>query len=249
MFLCNPRSANNTFDELCTVILENDADICGITETWYKHDLPAQLVFIPGYALVTKSRVNRIGGGVALYVKHDIYPSQPSNVSVPDDLEVTWIQVRPTRLPRSISCLFCVVIYYPQPDNAVAERLMDHIQSSLDLLTTSHTNAGFIVMGDFNQLDVTPLLYDQRYKQIVHQPTRGTRTLDKIISNISPFYDKLTCCHRLDNLTMRHLLWQPKHYRATPNLTRTRINRPMPTSAICSFGRWASSHDWRSRSY
>ena len=89
VFLCNPRSANNKFDELCTVILENDADICGITETWYKHDLPAQLVSIPGYALVTKSRVNRIGGGVALYAKHDIYPSQPSNVSVPDDLEVT----------------------------------------------------------------------------------------------------------------------------------------------------------------
>ena len=58
-----------------------------------------------------------------------------------------------TRLPRSVSCIICAVIYYPQPDNMVAERLITHIQTATDSLKTAHPDAGFILMGDFNKLE------------------------------------------------------------------------------------------------
>ena len=137
------------------------------------------------------------------------------------------IQVWPTLLLRSISCLFWAVIYHPQPDNAVAERLMDRIQLTLDRLTTIHPNSGFIGKGDFNQLEVTPLLYDRRYRQIMHEPTRGTCTLDKIISNVSQFYNNMNILIVTDwtiwpwdiTLAARTLLWQPGHYSGSPDIT------------------------------
>ena len=75
--LCNARSANNKFDELSTVILEYDVGVSAITETWFKHDLPASLISIPGYVVFHKSRIHRKEGGVALYAKDTFKPSHP----------------------------------------------------------------------------------------------------------------------------------------------------------------------------
>ena len=40
----------------------------------------------------------------------------------------------------------------------------------------------------FNKLDITPLRNNFELKQIVHFPTRGRRTLDLILTNISEYY-------------------------------------------------------------
>ena len=45
-----------------------------------------------------------------------------------------------------------------------------------------------LIAGDFNRLQITRLRNNFQLKQIVHFPTRGRRTLDLILTNISEYY-------------------------------------------------------------
>lgn len=243
--LCNTRSAYNKFDELSITILDHDIDVCAITETWFKHDLPSKVVTIPGFTMFAKSRLDRNGGGVAIYAKHHLNPSLPKDIVVPTNLEVVWIKLRPQRLPRSITCIFCAVIYYPQPDHSVETQLTEHIITTMDELSTDHPDAGFVILGDFNQLNTDPLLTDQRYRQIVDRPTRGEHILDKIITNISSWYADVQIKSPIGMSDHNTLLWSPKTvYTKQPNKTRYRHSRPMPDSAVRGFGAWIADQDW-----
>ena len=71
------------------------------------------------------------------------------------------------------------MIYYPQPNIDIATQLLDHITAVIDQMSTKHPHAAFVILGDFNQLDISPLLYDSCYKQIVKKPTRAENILDK----------------------------------------------------------------------
>nr|XP_054774602.1 uncharacterized protein LOC129282765 [Lytechinus pictus] len=193
LFLCNARSAVNKFDELSAIIQVHDVDLCAITETWYKHDLPLGLVSIPGYSMFIKSREHRSGGGVALYAKHHLNATSPSNIKVPDNLEVVWAKLRPHRLPRSVSCIFCAAVYFPQPDNLVEAQLVEHLLAAIDDIMTRHPEAVIFITGDFNRLDISALVADPRFKQVVRQATRGDRILDKIICNISDHKEVIIC--------------------------------------------------------
>ena len=237
--LCNARSANNKLDELGCVLANHDIDICAVTETWFRHDLPPRLVSIPEYHMFAKSRQHRLGGGVALYVKHHLNATFVRNIIIPADLEVVWIQLHPNRLPRSISCLFCAVIYYPQPDRELEIRLTEHIISTIDSLTTTYPDASFVILGDFNQLDTAPILTDRRFQQIVGSPTRGEHILDKIITNVgADLYSNVQIHPPIGQSDHNTVLWYPKsrQTKCSSNKTRYRMTRPMPDSAIRSFG-------------
>ena len=162
--LFNARSAYNKLDELSTFIVDNEIDVCAITETWFKWDLPPDLVSIPGYSMFAKSREHRVGGGVAFYVRHQFNATQVTDISTPDNLEIVWVKLRPVRLPRTIASIFCAVVYFPQPDMSVEAQMIEHILSTIDLLTTRYPQAGFVILGDFNQMNTDPLITDQQFK-------------------------------------------------------------------------------------
>ena len=50
-----------------------DYDIVGITETWLRPHIVTRAVEIPGYSLIRADRHDRRGGGVAFYIKPNIY--------------------------------------------------------------------------------------------------------------------------------------------------------------------------------
>ena len=68
VYMCNPRSLVNKFDEFWTSILELNADIAGISESWFTPDNSCEHFEIDNYVLVSKHRENQRGSGVALYV-------------------------------------------------------------------------------------------------------------------------------------------------------------------------------------
>ena len=74
------------------------------------------------------------------------------------NLEVTWVKIRPPRLPRSISCIYCALVYYPQPDVELETELIDHLETTIDVILTNHTDAGFVILGDFNRMNIDPVL-------------------------------------------------------------------------------------------
>ena len=125
MYLCNPRSPNNKFDEFSAVINELDVDIAGIAESWFSESKPIEYFEIDKYLLITKSRTDKRGGGVAFYACEDLRAQRP-DIAVPDDSGVDWMKVRPQRLPRAVFVLFYAIFYFPT-DSSNESKLIDHL--------------------------------------------------------------------------------------------------------------------------
>ena len=112
VYLCNPRSLNNKFDEFEITIKDLDLDVVGISESWFSEEKPIDHFEIDNFELITKSRTKKRGGGVAIYAREDLRV-QRADIVVPDDLEVVWVKIRHQRLPRAISVLFYAIVYFP----------------------------------------------------------------------------------------------------------------------------------------
>ena len=214
-----------------------------VTETWFTPDFPLDLVSIPGYTTFSKCRSSQRGGGVAIYAKHDQNPQQ-LHVEIPEDLEIVWIKLQPPRLPRSVSHIIVAAVYYP-PHSVVSDHLLDLINETIDRLLSVHPHAGFAIAGDFNQLDLTQLVVNTRFKQVIKQPTRQNRILDKIVSNLSDLYDEPVIKSPLASIDHSTIVWCPlRNYHHSKNITKTRTTRPLRDSDIRRFGTWMCRHDW-----
>ena len=76
MCYINARSLRNKFSELEELAFTENYDIIGVTETWLNlqdRDFLAEYN-IPGYVIFEKSRVNKNGAGVILYIKASLNP-------------------------------------------------------------------------------------------------------------------------------------------------------------------------------
>uniref|UniRef100_A0A8D0BMQ2 NADH dehydrogenase [ubiquinone] 1 alpha subcomplex subunit 12 n=1 Tax=Salvator merianae TaxID=96440 RepID=A0A8D0BMQ2_SALMN len=83
----------NKQGELEILAQENKYDIIGITETWWDntHDWNTEL---EGYNLFKKNRLNKRGGGVALYVRK-IYTTTEINLSDNGSpVETVWVKIQ-----------------------------------------------------------------------------------------------------------------------------------------------------------
>ena len=104
-----------------------------------------------------------------------------------NSLEVLWVKLRPMRLPRGVSSSITEVVYHPsKADNYI---MLDYSTSCLIDLESHYHNCGIFILGDLNQLNVERLKSNFNLKQIVNFPTRGSNTLDKILTNLRDYYD------------------------------------------------------------
>ena len=126
-------------------------------------------------------------GGVCLYVKVFIQLIFFLICLIRNNLEVLWAILNPRRLPRGFSRLAIAAIYHPPSDNNTI--MLEYLQSCLEILETKYPNCGLILAGDFNQLPVQSFARQFQLKQIVNFPTRGTNTLDLILTNLSDYYN------------------------------------------------------------
>ena len=159
-------------EELHITACDLRVDVVAVTETWFQPDLPLQYVSIPDYELLSKARTGRTGGGVALYSKFSLNAKLVPFLQPPNHPEVLWTQFRPKRLPRSVTSIFTAVVYYPQPNAEIADELIEHLRTSIDQILTKYPGAAIIILGDFNQLDLAPLLSDSRFRQVVNNNKR-----------------------------------------------------------------------------
>ena len=65
---------------------------------------------------------------------------------------------------------------------------MKYLIKCLSTIESCYSNCGILIAGDFNRLQITCLRNNFLLKQIVHFPTRGRRTRDLILTNISEYY-------------------------------------------------------------
>ena len=75
IYLNNPRSLNNKFDEFRTTLLDYEFDIAAISGTWFSIKKLLTYYEIEGYNLYSRSRTVQKGGGVGLYVNENLNSS------------------------------------------------------------------------------------------------------------------------------------------------------------------------------
>ena len=172
--------------------------LIGISETWLNDS--SSSVDIDGYSFVHKSRENRFGGGVGLYVSSNL------NFKFRCDLDFS--------LPNVAESLF-IEIVKPQGKNIVAgviyrppnQNVDEFLTMTNELLSKiSKENKVCYLMGDFNlnlmnhqSHSVTgeflDALYSNMFFPLITRPTRITCHSATLIDNIfvNQFFDRSRC--------------------------------------------------------
>ena len=124
-----------------------------------------------------------------------------------DNLEVIWLKLRPKRLPRRISCILLVCIYYTENTDYITIR--DHMLTSIDSVIREHPDCGLVITCDFNQMSDNFLKIYYHLVQVVDIPTRGNAILDKLWSNMADVYCTPVTISALGASDHSMVLWKP----------------------------------------
>ena len=73
------------------LIKDSNIDVLAISETWLSNIIPDSFVNINGYKLYRKDRLNKTGGGVAIFIKENINHTIPTDLT--NDLELMHVQI------------------------------------------------------------------------------------------------------------------------------------------------------------
>ena len=192
----NVRSLMPKIRSVALDIIERESDLIFLSEVWQKEDDKKhqskieELLELDGIKYISTPRSGvRRGGGAALAIRLENFSITKLNVSIPKSLEVVWGLVR-TKIPNTRISTIIACCFYSPPRSKKNAVLIDHITITLQALLQTHSNAGIIISGDRNNIEI-PVLesIDPSLKQIVTQPTRGSRILDVIVTNLWKYYN------------------------------------------------------------
>ena len=89
------------------------------------------------------------------------------------------------KISTIITCCF-----YSPPRSRKNIVLIDHLTTTLQSLLNVHPNAGIIISGERNNIDITTLIsIDPSLRQTVQSPTRGDKVLYVIVTNLARYFD------------------------------------------------------------
>lgn len=189
LLLSNVMSLVPKIDEIRAFIINETIDFIFVTETWLKESIGDNQIQLPGYKVTRRDRSTGSHGGVCLYSRDTIIIKvlhQFDNT----DLEVLWVHTRPRRLPRGVPCIVTGTVYHPPGANN--NTMIEHLTNSLIEIEGQFPGCGIIIAGDFNKLNVKVLARQFKFKQLVHQPTRGNNILDLVLTNLHRYFDLMS---------------------------------------------------------
>ena len=215
----NIRSFANSSKKDKTVEIEaildlNDIDIACLTETWLTENNKDQIQF-EKYNLfhAVRNKVLRVSGGVSIAVNEDLVSARKIDIDVPEHIESLWISIRPKWLPRSISTIIVAGVYYPGSTSPYApeqEDIILHLTETVHKLYQKYKKPLFIIMGDFNDLNIVELCDACELKQVVKVPTRKNAILDLIFTNSSNlFYENPSTLPNIGVSDHKSVIYRP----------------------------------------
>ena len=82
-------------------------------------------------------------------------------------------------------------IVYSPPDKSIQAQhdRVAYLVETLDLVRNTYPECGIVLLGVFNNLDISDLLSCHDLSQVVTTPTRGSAILDLVITYIHSFCD------------------------------------------------------------
>ena len=110
----NARSIRNKINELKALIAVENIDVIAISETWtnfntrdYKGEFE-----LSGFQLFNKDRINKRGGGVLIYCRHNL-EAEEINVRAIPALEIVAVKIK-----GKLNTVNIAVVYRPPGQNA-----------------------------------------------------------------------------------------------------------------------------------
>jgi hypothetical protein len=159
-------------------------DILCFTETWLNTIVANQDISLDNFqSPFRKDRVDRLGGGVAIYVKNDYHVVHRNDLEVLG-VECVWVEIK-------ISKNHPVLIgtFYRPPDSL--NYTFDLIEHSIDLAVDTGINT-IVVLGDFNEDQLKPqnnkmsnIFVKYNMNQFINEPTHFTENSSSCIDLIS----------------------------------------------------------------
>ena len=241
--LANVMSLSPKIDEINYFMRNNDIDIGCFTETWLKSTVPNSAIDIRGFNLIRQDRTFAQHGGVCIYIKDSMKFTVLNRLQDPEmKAEVLWCKIDRNRLPRGFSYLIIGVVYHPP--SADDNYMNNYLLNCLSFIESEFPNAAILIVRDFNRLDISQLETQFNLKQIVKFNTRGERTLDLIITNLSNFYQspvRFPPFGLADHFT---IVTKPALRPKTVTRKLFVQVRDLRVSSKVALGRYLSSIDW-----
>lgn len=140
LLISNTRSLTCKVDEIECVARQNKADVICVTESWLTKDIPVSAIAMSDFTVFRKDRSVSRGCGLAVYLNSTIRCETLSQFVNPGNVaECLWLQLRPRRLPRSVSSVLVAVIHHPPYATAQDNNdLYNHVQATVDSYTLEH---------------------------------------------------------------------------------------------------------------
>ena len=149
--MINCESSNNKADNIADYILEQDLDICCLTETWLNSDDTVTIgeLFPNGYEIISVPRKDRRGGGVAVIIKQSL------SIKFNCSKETTFRSFEHLNSivshPKHSQPLNLTIVYRPPRSNKNTLPISVFFDEISDLLAAyTITTTRLLITGDFN---------------------------------------------------------------------------------------------------
>jgi hypothetical protein len=258
----NPRSVYKKKNEFKTMMEQLSVDCCTISESWDKNDDSLEkLLEVEGYKVIKNVlQRKRKGGKPVLVIKKEKYFIKelcPSVITVSSSVEVSWALLTPkVQTNPEVKHIAVASVYYTK--RTKAKDFTDHICEAYNMLLSKYGQGlHFIISGDFNRLNINPILaLSPNLFQVVDIPTRMNpdATLDKIITTLSKFYLSPTSLPPLDNdvdgdgKPSDHLIIVMRPINQSENVKPKQkliTHRPLPESGMLMLKQWLQNEAWQ----
>ena len=234
--------------ELELVLEFNQIDIGVFTETWATEATLNSLEFdfFTKFHSVRKNCL-RPSGGLSIFVDSNI-PATKLDIHIPSHLEILYVSIRPSRLPRSVSNIVLFAIYYPGSTSQYAppqEDIIMHLIESIQFINNKYANPLIFLLGDFNDLKIIDLCESCQLKQVVEVPTRNNAILDLILTNLDNcLYKDPVTLPSIGNSDHLCVVYVPNNQLKQENTKKKVMIRKFKKSAMIESGSWITKFDW-----
>ena len=167
---------------------------------------------------------------------------------------MVWGLLKPKTQTYSQIKQILVCAFYSPPNSRKNIKLLDHLISTFHNLLTKYPNAGIILGGDKNKLNIGPLITAiPRLHQIVTKFTHKLKILDVILTNLHQFYCVPVIVppvqpdrpgHGVPSDHSVPVAHPRTNIYSNTNEYRTVTVRPLPDSRIRDFGQWICAEKW-----
>ena len=180
-----------------TDLRRKDIDVCIVSETHLKTNIPNSAVDIHNYDIYRRDRNwsgmdKRAKGGIAIYVRKNLDIVDVYRSSL---YELIYLVVR---LPSGHMLVVCGFYHPPRPTYQVKD-LMIYLVDFMDNILDKFPGGVIVPGGDVNRLDPDELCSMTGWKALVSFPTRGDSILDNVFTNRSDLFGKC----KPDNITTK----------------------------------------------